>query len=92
MPAYGGQFCGEDRNGCSEIQCFSAMDCLDVPAPGVGAVCGPCPEGFNGDGEKCNGISTCILCLMGLSNMLVTRHVPYSTVKTPGSNKCLVAN
>ena len=31
------------------------VDCVDVPAPGVGAVCGPCPEGYRGDGSKCAG-------------------------------------
>ena len=53
--AYGGEFCEEDHNGCSEIQCFEGVECLDVPAPGVGAVCGACPEGYTGDGEKCFG-------------------------------------
>ena len=53
--AYGGEFCEEDRNGCSEIQCFEGVECLDVPAPGVGAMCGDCPDGYTGDGEKCFG-------------------------------------
>ena len=53
--AYGGEFCEEDLNGCSEIQCFEGVECLDVPAPGVGAMCGVCPEGYTGDGEKCFG-------------------------------------
>ena len=55
LTAYGGEFCEEDRNGCSEIQCFEGVECLDVPAPGVGAMCGVCPEGYTGDGEKCFG-------------------------------------
>ena len=55
LAAYGGEFCEEDRNGCSEIQCFQGVECLDVPAPGVGAMCGECPEGYTGDGEKCFG-------------------------------------
>ena len=29
--------------------------CRDIPAPGVGAECGPCPSGFTGDGNKCLG-------------------------------------
>ena len=53
--AYDGEFCEEDRNGCSEIQCFEGVECLDVPAPGVGAMCGACPDGYTGDGEKCFG-------------------------------------
>ena len=31
------------------------VDCVDVPAPGVGAMCGPCPQGYRGDGSKCAG-------------------------------------
>ena len=42
-------------NGCTEIECFSGVECFDVPAPGVGAMCGPCSTGFIGDGEKCSG-------------------------------------
>ena len=53
--AYSGHFCEEDRNGCSEIQCFDGVDCVDAPAPEEGASCGPCPSGFTGDGEKCLG-------------------------------------
>ena len=54
--AYAGRFCEEDRNGCSEIQCYVETDCLDIPAPGVGEECGPCPPGFTGQGEKCLGV------------------------------------
>ena len=28
---------------------------MDVPAPGVGAVCGSCPHGYIGDAMKCYG-------------------------------------
>ena len=54
--AFSGEFCEEDRNGCSEIQCFEGVECMDIPAPGVGAVCGACPDGFTGDATKCYGI------------------------------------
>ena len=30
---------------------------MDVPAPGVGAVCGSCPPGYTGDTFKCYGMS-----------------------------------
>ena len=53
--AFDGRFCEEDRNGCSEIQCFEGVECMDVPAPGVGAVCGSCPPGYTGDSLKCYG-------------------------------------
>ena len=53
--AYSGRYCEEDRNGCSEVQCYVESSCHDIPAPGVGAECGPCPSGFTGDGNKCLG-------------------------------------
>ncbi len=58
ITAFAGQFCEEDRNGCSEIQCFEGVECMDVPAPGVGAVCGDCPLGYTGDSLKCYGMLT----------------------------------
>ena len=42
-------------DGCDEISCYEGVDCFDVPAPGDGAMCGPCPMGFTGDGQKCMG-------------------------------------
>ena len=59
--AYGGQFCEMDQNGCSQIECFPGVVCFDVPAPGVGAMCGPCPHGLTGDGEKCNGTTLSLI-------------------------------
>ena len=53
--AYSGDTCSEDKNGCAEVECFSGVECFDVPAPGVGAECGPCATGFTGDGLKCFG-------------------------------------
>ena len=35
-----------DVDGCTEIQCFEGVECIDVIAPGVGAECGPCPDGL----------------------------------------------
>ncbi len=29
---------------------------MDIPAPGVGAVCGACPDGYTGGDTKCYGI------------------------------------
>ena len=56
--AYSGQFCEEDVDGCSEIECFDGVECIDVKAPGFGASCGGghCPQGFTGDGQKCLGL------------------------------------
>lgn len=55
LTAYTGDTCSEDKNGCAEIECFKGVECLDVPAPGVGAMCGSCDTGFTGDGLKCTG-------------------------------------
>ncbi|KAK3270608.1 hypothetical protein CYMTET_20999 [Cymbomonas tetramitiformis] len=40
-------------DGCARAPCFDGVVCVDVPAPGVGAVCGECPEGFIGNGRSC---------------------------------------
>ena len=56
--AYSGDTCSEDKNGCAEVECFSGVECCDIPAPGVGAECGPCATGFTGDGLKCFGNDT----------------------------------
>lgn len=45
-----------DVDGCADLSCFEGVDCEDIPAPGIGAVCGSCPDGFDGNGMKCNGI------------------------------------
>ena len=54
--AFDGEFCEEDRNGCLDVVCYEGVDCLDIPAPGLGADCGPCPPGLTGNGSKCFGM------------------------------------
>ncbi|XP_064385849.1 mucin-like protein [Halichondria panicea] len=54
-----GDFCEADVDGCANFDCFMSVDCVDVPAPGVGAMCGPCPPGYLGDGSKCADIDEC---------------------------------
>ena len=61
--AYEGQFCEGDRSGCAETSCYHGVQCFDVPAPGVGIRCGPCPNGYTGDGQNCIGMCVCGVCV-----------------------------
>ena len=36
---------------------------MDVPAPGTGAVCGPCPLGYTEISQKCYGNHKKLQCL-----------------------------
>ena len=54
--AWDGHFCEKDADGCLQSPCAAEVSCTDIPAPGVGATCGPCPLGFSGDGQQCTGI------------------------------------
>ena len=56
--AYSGRYCNEDVDGCAELSCFTGVECEDIRAPGVGAMCGDCPDGFDGNGMKCTGMCT----------------------------------
>ena len=58
--AYSGAFCEEDVDGCALFACYEGVECVDVPAPGTGASCGSCPQGYTGDGTKCLGIIFCM--------------------------------
>ena len=53
--AYEGEYCEDDFDGCTEVSCFNDATCTDVPAPGTGATCPPCPSGYTGDGLICDG-------------------------------------
>ena len=55
-PAWDGRYCGEDVDGCTNATCSEGVECTDIPAPGVGAMCGPnCLGGYSGDGSNCVG-------------------------------------
>ncbi|CAK8690969.1 unnamed protein product [Clavelina lepadiformis] len=57
--AYSGDDCSEDRNGCELSACYTNVTCTDNPAPQVGEMCGPCPNGTTGDGRNCTAINFC---------------------------------
>ncbi|KAK3253170.1 hypothetical protein CYMTET_37562 [Cymbomonas tetramitiformis] len=42
-----------DIDGCATAPCFQDTLCEDVAWPGVGVVCGQCPDGYDGDGRVC---------------------------------------
>ena len=42
-------------DGCRDLACFPGVNCTDNKAPMVGATCGSCPSGYNGNGMKCLG-------------------------------------
>ena len=44
-----GESCA-DIDGCEVSPCFLGVTCSDVAAPGDGATCGDCPDGFFGNG------------------------------------------
>jgi hypothetical protein len=50
---YSGYPACTDTNGCAGNPCFTGVTCHDVPAPGTGHTCDPCPTGYTGDGEIC---------------------------------------
>ena len=54
--AWEGRYCQLDVDGCMEYACIEGVECVDVPAPGEGAVCEGCPVGYTADGDKCRGI------------------------------------
>ena len=52
---YDGVLCQNDADGCEAITCLEGQQCLDYPAPLVGAECA-CPEGYVADSDsKCFG-------------------------------------
>ena len=57
---YTGSFCQDDLDACAvDFQpCYPGVDCTDLPPPAniSGFQCGPCPDGFTGDGQNCQGI------------------------------------
>ena len=52
---YDGDYCEDDFDGCTEVSCFNNATCTDVPAPGTGVTCPPCPRGYIGNGIICYG-------------------------------------
>ena len=45
-----GRFC--ERDACSDDPCYAGVNCYDTSDPPFFR-CGPCPEGYRGDGINC---------------------------------------
>lgn len=48
-------------DGCVGNPCYPGVKCNDVPAPGLGFQCDPCPQGYKGNGTHCE------MCQMGVA-------------------------
>ena len=57
---YTGRYCENDIDACrvNMNPCYPGVECKDLPAPAniSGYECGPCPSGFSGKGDSCQGI------------------------------------
>lgn len=57
---YTGQYCENDIDACKVNlnPCYPGVVCNDLPAPAneSGYECGPCPSGFSGSGDSCQGM------------------------------------
>ncbi|XP_078693925.1 mucin-like protein [Branchiostoma floridae x Branchiostoma belcheri] len=64
-PGYAGDDCGFQVDAClvNFNPCFPGSECTDLPPPaGHGAdgyTCGPCPDGYTGDGINCQDRDEC---------------------------------
>lgn len=72
-----------DTDGCAGDACFPGVTCTDVPAPGSGHTCGPCPDGYQGDGETCIATSGNIYYVSpsGKDNNPGTSAAPFASIQ-----------
>ncbi|KAH9524422.1 hypothetical protein Btru_054506 [Bulinus truncatus] len=65
FPAYTGVFCTENFNACTTNPCAVGQNCTDLTPEQqgmnkIGHLCGPCPTGFELQGDKCADINECV--------------------------------
>ncbi|XP_013396480.1 mucin-like protein [Lingula anatina] len=62
--SYTGTYCESDIDACAENAdpCYPGVRCQNDPPPRniTGYTCGPCPEGYTGDGKICDDINECV--------------------------------
>ncbi|PIK34386.1 putative fibrillin-1 [Apostichopus japonicus] len=74
-PAWAGDDCSEDYDGCLDSPCYPGVTCKDSVAPDANVTCGPCPPGLIGTGFKCWDFDECFTssnntCQQSCLNML----------------------
>ncbi|KAK3277885.1 hypothetical protein CYMTET_14134 [Cymbomonas tetramitiformis] len=85
-----------DDDGCAASPCDPEVLCEDVPAPGLGYVCGECPSGSVGDGAECEadpcrgdangGCDPMVSCATSLHGVVVCGACPAGYTKTHGAS------
>ncbi|RUS82424.1 hypothetical protein EGW08_009812 [Elysia chlorotica] len=64
-PAYTGDDCDEDVDGCADDPCGEGLNCTDIAAADqrnetIGYLCGDCPDGYDRQGSSCVDTNECI--------------------------------
>ncbi|GFS13682.1 fibrillin-1 [Elysia marginata] len=64
-PAYEGDDCDQDANGCADDPCGDELNCTDITAAQqgnqtVGYLCEDCPDGYSLQGSSCVDTNECI--------------------------------
>ncbi|KAK3792103.1 hypothetical protein RRG08_055370 [Elysia crispata] len=78
---FSGELCDQREDPCESEPCFPAVTCSPSPAkrPGeTGFKCGPCPEGYTGDGINCVAVGVSCSdqpCFPGVACFDLTGHV-----------------
>ncbi|RMX36464.1 hypothetical protein pdam_00010052, partial [Pocillopora damicornis] len=84
LNGYTGTLCESDLDACEANlnPCYPGVKCIDLPPPAniSGYKCGPCPNGFTGDGSKCRDFDECLQGSNGGCSQVC--------INTPGSFTC----
>ena len=71
--AWAGAYCTERVNECEGNPCYENVECTLPPEPATGYLCGPCPDGLQGDGVKCFGKNNQPSC--SFVNLIILNYV-----------------
>ncbi|XP_025078211.1 mucin-like protein isoform X1 [Pomacea canaliculata] len=86
-PAWAGDNCELDKDGCSDSPCHPLRTCTDIPASrqgdsDIGYTCSACPQGFfmKNDSKDCFDVDECLISTLHGCDMICTN--------TYGSYEC----